>query len=157
MNTFVNKFEFRKSAGQDLPRVMEIWRKAVDATHDFLDPADRVAIETELLAFLPQVSLLLALDAAGMPQGFMFLHEGHLEALFIEPGHHGRGMGKAFVQQAVAAYPDLTVDVNEQNPQALAFYEHVGFVPIGRSTHDGQGRPYPLIHLRYRGVCAASQ
>lgn len=127
---------------------MDVWRAAVDATHDFLTPSDRDAIEAELLGFFPQVSLLLAVDSADTPLGFMFLHDGHLEALFIAPAHHGKGIGKALIHNVLAAYPNLTVDVNEQNSKALAFYEHLGFERIGRSALDGQGRPYPLIHLR---------
>ncbi|XQZ35107.1 acetyltransferase [Paracoccus yeei] len=141
---------FRPSTDQDLPRVMEIWRRAVDATHHFLAPLDKSAIEAEIMEFFPQVCLQLAVDAAGTPQGFMFLHDSHLEALFIDPDQRGTGIGKAFIHRAVAAHPNLTTDVNEQNPEALAFYEHVGFVRTGRSSHDGQGRPYPLIHLRYQ-------
>ncbi len=40
------------------------------------------------------------------------------------------------------------VDVNEQNTQALDFYLRRGFHVVGRSPLDGQGRPYPLLHLR---------
>jgi putative acetyltransferase len=142
--------EFRMSTSQDMPRVLDIWRRAVDATHDFLAPADRAAIDAEVPTFLPQVSLLLAVDASGVPQGFMFLHEGHLEALFIDPNHHGQGLGKALIERALVEHPNLTTDVNEQNPRALGFYERVGFERTGRSALDGQGRAYPLIHLRYR-------
>ncbi|MBN9334340.1 acetyltransferase [Devosia sp.] len=142
--------EIRMSTSQDMPRVLDIWRRAVDATHDFLAPADRAAIEAEVSTFLPQVSLLLAVDASGVPQGFMFLHEGHLEALFIDPDHHGQGIGKALIERALVEHPNLTTDVNEQNPRALGFYERVGFERTGRSALDGQGRAYPLIHLRYR-------
>ena len=39
------------------------------------------------------------------------------------------------------------VDVNEQNPQALAFYKRQGFRIVGRSAQDGQGMPYPLLHM----------
>jgi putative acetyltransferase len=42
----------------------------------------------------------------------------------------------------------LTVDVNEQNPAAVGFYERLGFVVVGRSPRDGSGRPFPLLHLR---------
>ncbi|MNS66041.1 putative N-acetyltransferase YjaB [compost metagenome] len=141
---------FRPSIASDLPRVMDIWRAAVDATHDFLDPGDRDAIEAELLEFFPQVSLLLAVNSSDAPLGFMFLHDGHLEALFVAPDHHGKGIGKALIRNVLAAHPNLTVDVNEQNPKALGFYEHLDFERIGRSAQDGQGRPYPLIHLRRR-------
>jgi putative acetyltransferase len=129
---------------------MDIWRAAVNATHDFLAPSDRDAIEAELLEFFPQVSLLLAVDSSDAPLGFMFLHDGHLEALFVDPDHHGKGIGKALIRNVLAAHPNLTVDVNEQNPKALRFYEHLGFERIGRSALDGQGRPYPLIHLQHR-------
>jgi putative acetyltransferase len=42
----------------------------------------------------------------------------------------------------------LTVDVNEQNTYAAAWYLRRGFVTIGRSETDADGRPYPLLHLR---------
>lgn len=140
--------DFRPSTPSDLPRVMDIWRAAVDATHDFLAPSDRAAIEAEVLEFFPQVSLLLAVDNSDAPLGFMFLHDGHLEALFVDPDHHGKGIGKALIRNALTAHPNLTVDVNEQNPKALGFYEHLGFERVGRSALDGQGRAYALIHLR---------
>ncbi|WP_312944384.1 acetyltransferase [Agrobacterium sp.] len=143
---------FRLSTKDDLPRIMDIWRRAVDATHDFLAPDDRDAIEAELVTFFPQISLLLAVDDNDTPLGFMFLHDGHMEALFIDPNQHRKGIGKALIQRAVTEHPALTTDVNEQNHKALGFYEHQGFERTGRSTHDGQGRPYPLIHLRYKAA-----
>jgi len=143
---------FRLSTKDDLPRIMDIWRRAVDATHDFLAPDDRDAIQAELVTFFPQISLLLAVDDNDTPLGFMFLHDGHMEALFIDPDQHGKGISKALIQRAVAEHPALTTDVNEQNHKALGFYEHQGFERTGRSTHDGQGRPYPLIHLRYKAA-----
>ena len=44
----------------------------------------------------------------------------------------------------------MTTDVNEQNERAVGFYERMGFVRTGHSPRDGQGRPYPLIHLAHR-------
>jgi putative acetyltransferase len=40
------------------------------------------------------------------------------------------------------------VDVNEQNPQGVGFYRHMGFEQVGRSELDGQGNPFPLLHMR---------
>jgi putative acetyltransferase len=140
----------RPSTSRDTARILEIWRKAVDATHDFLHPADRMTIGEEVATFLPEAPLTLAVDASDQPLGFMFLHEGHMEALFIDPDHHGKGIGKALVQAALASHPTLTTDVNEQNAQAMGFYRRLGFEPMGRSDLDGQGRPYPLVHLGFR-------
>ncbi|MBO9706754.1 MAG: acetyltransferase [Caulobacter sp.] len=139
----------RPSRPQDGPRVVEIWRDAVDATHDFLTPEDRLAIEAEVRDFLPAAPLWLAVDEADRPVAFMFLHEGHMEALFVDPARRGGGVGRALVAHALALHPTMTTDVNEQNAQAVGFYERLGFKPTGRSDLDGQGRPYPLVHLRF--------
>ncbi len=140
----------RTSTPSDAARVLEIWRSAVDATHHFLRPEDRLAIEAEVVAFLPSAPLELAVNKAGEAIGFMLLNEHHMEALFIDANHRGSGVGRYLVEEALRRHPNLTIDVNEQNSQAIGFYERMGFEHDGRSALDGQGRPYPLIHLRYR-------
>ncbi|WP_233968981.1 acetyltransferase [Pectobacterium polaris] len=142
--------KIRSSTKQDIPHILEIWCKAVDATYYFLAVKDRSAIEKELAVFFPTVELTLACESTGQPIGFMYLHDGHMEALFIDPDYHGQGVGKALVHTALSQYSRLTTDVNEQNAQAMEFYEHIGFERVGRSEFDSQGRPYPLIHLRFR-------
>ncbi|MBB3227243.1 putative acetyltransferase [Luteibacter sp. Sphag1AF] len=141
----------RLSTPADGPRVMDIWRSAVDATHDFLSSDDRREIEREVEHFLPTAPLWLAVDGNDRAIGFMFLHEGHMEALFIDASQRGTGTGRALLNHALAMHPGLTTDVNEQNAQAVGFYERMGFQRTGRSASDSQGRPYPLIHLRHGG------
>jgi len=139
----------RSSTSADGERILQIWRDAVDATHDFLTAVDRIAIEEEVKGFLPAAPLWLAVDAADRPIGFMLLDGTSIEALFIDPAHRAAGIGRALVEHALARHPTLTTEVNEQNAQAVGFYECMGFVPTGRSARDGQGRAYPLIHLRF--------
>jgi putative acetyltransferase len=79
----------------------------------------------------------------------MLLCDGRMEALFVDPDFRGSGIGRTLVEEAVRRYPDLSTDVNERNLQAIGFYQRLGFERRGRSAADGQGRPYPLIHLRY--------
>lgn len=141
----------RRSGASDFVPVMDIWRRAVDATHDFLSAADRSAIEEEVSVFFRQASLLLAVDCADRPVGLMLLSGGHMEALFVDPGHHGQGIGRALVGLAMERHPRLTTDVNEQNVRAVKFYERLGFQRVGRSARDGQGRDYPLLHLEVAG------
>jgi putative acetyltransferase len=137
----------RPSTPADGQRVLEIWRNAVDATHDFLAQNDRKDIEKEVTAFLPTAPLWLAVDDNDHALGFMLISDGHMEALFIDPANRGTGIGRMLVEHALHLHPALTTDVNEQNNQAIAFYERMGFQRTGRSGIDGQGRPYPLIHL----------
>ena len=141
--------KLRPSRPEDGQRVVEIWRAAVDATHDFLSAEDKAAIHVEVRGFLPSAPLMLAVDDRDRPLGFMLIDNGHMQALFIDPEHRGAGIGAILIDYALAVHPVLTTDVNEQNQQAVGFYEHMGFERAGWSATDGQGRPYPLIHLRF--------
>ncbi|CAM2177069.1 peptidyl-lysine N-acetyltransferase YjaB [Burkholderia cepacia] len=146
----------RKSTEADGARVLDIWRNAVDATHHFLSDDDRRAIESEVVGFLPGAPLDLAIDEADHAIGFMLLDGSHMEALFVDPAHHRAGIGRLLVEDALTRHPDLSTDVNEQNESAARFYERLGFERCGRSALDGQGRPYPLIHLRRRAAPPSS-
>lgn len=70
-----------------------------------------------------------------------------VEALFIVPSHHGRGGGRRLLAHARALKGPLRLDVNEHNPAALGFYQALGFAGVGRSPLDGEGRPFPLLHM----------
>ncbi len=151
----------RPSRATDGDALVDLWRRAVDATHDFLSAADRQAIDAEVAGFLPQAPLVVAVDDQDQPQGFMLIDGSHMEALFIDPDVRGTGIGRQFVRgtgigrqlllHALALHPQLSTDVNAQNAQAVGFYRRMGFTETGRSPLDSQGRPYPLIHLRHQG------
>ena len=91
--------------------------------------------------------LTVAYDG-GAPCGFAGSQDGKLEMLFVAPEVRGRGVGRALLAHAVEHARVRTLDVNEQNPQAVGFYEHEGFVVAGRSPVDDAGRPFPLLHMR---------
>ena len=146
------------AASPDYDVLTDIWEAAVRATHDFLTDDD-IAYFRPLVReqYLPQAELVLAEDETGV-FGFMGLvppdPEKGLPAgvsmLFIRPDRQGKGAGKALLHFAGVKYGPLIVDVNEQNPGARAFYEKCGFSLIGRSETDGEGKPFPLLHL-FRG------
>jgi len=69
--------------------------------------------------------------------------------LFISPDAQGHGIGSALCQYAIEYLGATKVDVNEQNPRAREFYEKMGFSFVNRSELDGQGKPYPILHLKY--------
>ena len=49
---------------------------------------------------------------------------------------------------AVKDYAVNALTVNEQNPQAVGFYEHMGFRVCKRSDVDAQGDPYPVLYMQ---------
>jgi putative acetyltransferase len=132
-----------------VPILLEVWRRSVDATHDFLSGEDRVAIDRIVAEdYLPGAELLVAVDSDDVPVGFLGGTASEIESLFVDPSVHGRGVGRLLIDSLVKGRDrELRVDVNEQNRGALAFYERLGFRVTGRSPNDGEGRPYPLLHL----------
>ena len=146
----------RPGTPADVPRALEIWRAAVDATHTFLTPEHRAEIDVLVAEhFLPSAALILAEDDARIVQGFLVMAGDMIDALFVDPAVHGRGFGTALLTRALEIAPEATVDASEQATNALPFYEARGFVRTGRSETDPDGRPYPLVHLRYSSAGAA--
>lgn len=131
----------------DYPELVGIWRSAVRATHDFLDESDFQRIEGNLAsAYFPAVTLTVA-ERDGRPVGFAGTADGNLEMLFVSDGVRGSGIGSLLLAETIAKDGVITVDVNEQNSGAHGFYLSRGFTQIGRSELDGDGRPYPILHL----------
>ena len=138
----------RRGTPADVPRALEIWRSAVDATHGFLSPADRADIDVMVAEqFLPNAALWLAQNDDGLVVRFLVMDGNEIDALFVDPDFHGRGFGSRLLDHALALAPHATVDASEQATNALPFYLSRGFRVVGRSETDPQGRPYPLIHL----------
>lgn len=142
------ELRIRDAVGVDeYPRLVGIWRSAVNATHAFLAEADRAEIEARLpTEYLPHVRLVVA-EINGDPVGFAGTSAGKLEMLFVDAVQRGRGVGSALLSRVVDEHGVKSLDVNEQNAQAVAFYSRNGFVVVGRSELDDAGRPYPLLHM----------
>ena len=138
----------RLSKETDIPDLLVIWREAVRATHTFLRERDIAFYEEQVRDhYLPSCPFWVAVDAQDRAQGFMGMTGPKIDALFIHPSCHGRGLGRALVAHAAAHEPMLRVDVNEQNEGAVAFYRKLGFIQKGRSELDSSGNPFPIIHM----------
>jgi putative acetyltransferase len=132
----------------DYLKLIEIWESSVRATHDFLVEEDLQALKPLILEqYFDAVELRCAKNTQGEIQGFCGVHDGNIEMLFISPDARGKGIGTMLSANAIQELGASKVDVNEQNEQALGFYLHIGFKVIGRSPIDGQGKPYPLLHM----------
>lgn len=122
----------------------EHWERSVRATHDFLSEAEINKIKLYVPdAFRHVSSLTVAKDEAGTLLGFIGTADKRIEMLFVEPN-----CGKKLLMHAVETEKTNEVTVNEQNPQAVGFYEHMGFKTYKRSDLDEQGNAYPLLYMR---------
>ena len=130
--------------------LLTVWEASVRATHDFLPESHIQKLKPLILEFyFDAVSLHCCKDSEGCILGFSGVAEGNLEMLFISPTAMGLGLGRELLQHAIDKQDVTKVDVNEQNPKATAFYQHMGFKVIDRSELDGQGEPFPLLHMRF--------
>ena len=133
----------------DYPEVVEVWEASVRATHGFLTEADIQYFKPLILnEYLHAVELSCIKNETGRILGFMGVHGNGLEMLFIHPDVRGNGIGKHLARHAIQNLNVQKVDVNEQNPEALGFYQHMGFEVINRSELDGLGKPFPILHLQ---------
>ncbi|MCA8863711.1 acetyltransferase [Vreelandella titanicae] len=129
-------------------KLLEIWEASVRATHDFLAEEDLQELKPLILEqYFNAVDLRCAKNGHGEIQGFCGVHDGNIEMLFIAPDARGKGVGAMLAANAIDEQGASKVDVNEQNVQALGFYQYIGFKVTGRSPVDGQGKAYPLLHM----------
>ena len=126
----------------------QVWERSVRATHGFLSEDDIAGLRPEVAAGLAAVGRLAVAWQDGVAVGFAGAQDSHLEMLFVDDAARGDGVGGALLAHAVMRWGVRTLDVNEQNPQARDFYEHMGFQVFERSELDEQGNPYPILYMR---------
>lgn len=129
--------------------IVDLWEASVRATHTFL-PEEDIQYFKPLIRdqYLDAVDLRSAKNASGEILGFLGVADGKIEMLFIAPDRFGQGIGRQLLDYAIREMGATLVDVNEQNPQAIGFYEHCGFRVFKRSPLDGLGKPYPILHMQ---------
>lgn len=136
----------------DYSRALEVWETSVRATHDFLTEEDIQSLKLLVHEHcLTRMSLFCIRDETEAVIGFVGVEAPKVEALFIHPRWRGKGVGRKLMEFAIKELNAELVDVNEQNQQAIDFYQHLGFEVAHRSELDGFGNPFPLLHLKLPG------
>ena len=140
-------YEVQDRSPSLLDVLLEIWEQSVRATHLFLSDAEVNAIRAYVPQALKSVEHLIAAETE-KPIAFMGVQNGRLEMLFLAPEERGKGIGKQMLQYGIENYGTAELTVNEQNPQAVGFYAHMGFEAYKRTEFDEEGHPYPLLYMK---------
>lgn len=142
-------YEVSQREPQLIHQFTAIWEDSVRATHLFLSEAEIQTIKAYVPQALTGVShLLVAERAPGQPVAFMGIEGPRLEMLFLSPAERGAGLGRQLLEYGIRHYHLQELTVNEQNPQAVGFYQHMGFETYRRTDCDEQGGPYPLLYMK---------
>lgn len=142
-----------KALQENFEELADLWESSARASHFFLNDKDITLLKKDILnLYFPSSSLSLYIyrDQSERISGFIGVAEDKVEMLFIAPECFGKGIGKILLSHATQEMGARKVDVNEDNPNALAFYLRMGFEITGRSPQDGQGRDYPLLHMQLK-------
>ncbi|WP_025765231.1 GNAT family N-acetyltransferase [Dyadobacter tibetensis] len=139
----IEKFTDRYREG-----ILQVWEESVLATHNFLKTADFHAIKEFHHDFNFQDLDVYCLVQDDCVLGFIGVAERKIEMLFLRPDYIGQGLGSKLLNFALYELKADKVDVNEQNSNAVAFYQHHGFRPYERTEKDDQGLDYPLLRMK---------
>ena len=142
-------YEVTQREPQLICQLTTIWEDSMRATRLFLSEAEIQKIKAYVPHALTGVShLLVAEKMPGQPVAFMGIEGPRLEMLFLSPAERGAGLGRQLLEYGIRHYHLQELTVNEQNPQAVGFYQHMGFETYRRTDCDEQGGPYPLLYMK---------
>lgn len=147
--------QLRQIGKEELSKVKEIAHQTWPSTFGAILSAEQIAYMLNWMYDLPLLesqveeghTFLLA-EEQGTAIGFagfeLFYKEGmkaKLHKLYLLPSSHGKGTGKALLQEVAnraraAGQQSLTLNVNKDNQKAIDFYGSQGFVETYKEVID---------------------
>lgn len=141
--------EVNKRTESLINELLEVWEDSVKATHTFLSNKEIENIKEYVPQALKSIVHLIIIENENhKPIAFMGIENNKLEMLFIKNSERGKGLGKQLLTYGIENYNVNELAVNEQNPAAKGFYEHMGFRVYQRNELDDQGNPYPVLYMK---------
>jgi putative acetyltransferase len=126
-----------------------LWEKSVSVSHSFLSQQDIQRLRPTVKECILQAAGLYAYKSdSNEIVAFMAIEQDKVIMLFVAPKYMGQGIGKKLMQFALSNLKIQYVDVNEQNPRAISFYEGLGMRAYQRSEYDEYNNHFPILHLK---------
>lgn len=141
-------FTLRDIEERDREALLDLWVAAWAETMPAIDFEERRQgfqahlARLELLGFVTRCAT--GPRGEGRMLGFIVLspERGHLDQIVVDLQHWGKGVGAALIGEAKRLSPrGLWLDVNEDNPRAISFYEKHGFCRLRAGRNPGSGLP----------------
>ena len=136
--------EIRPYRESDEPAVVALWREVLADPAPWNDPAAdlrrKLTVRRDWLFVATWDAAVVGTAMAGYDG-----HRGWVYRVAVAPGHRRRGVGTALLRRVEAALvaagcPKVNLQVRAANPEAIAFYESLGFRIEDRIS---LGKPLP--------------
>lgn len=142
------RFNIAPFTPADLPAVSDLWVATwAKAMPDIDFEARRPWFHGHLEALQAGGAQVLVAragaDMGGSVAGFVAIHPGtrYLDQLAVGPEFWGSGAATALMAAARERSPEgIDLDVNQDNPRAVAFYQRYGFHIAAAATNPTSGR-----------------
>lgn len=134
MNTRIRQY-----LHSDLNELLSAWENASKIAHRFLNE-DFLAQERKNIPeiYLPNADTWVV-EVNNHVVGFIALIGNEVGAIFLQPEHQGKKIGRLMMDKAQALHGDLEVDVFEKNSIGRHFYNQYGFKRIEMKIHEQTG------------------
>jgi len=131
----------------DLEPMLDVWQAANAVAHPFMDDAF-VAQERRNIpeVYMPHADTWI-FDDDGTVRGFLALIGNEVGAIFVDPAHHGAGIGRALMDHARTLHEVLEVEVFEVNAIGRRFYDRYGFTLLEKKHHEPTDQPVLRLQL----------
>ena len=140
--------EVKERTNNLINQSVNIWEDSVNATHIFLSKAEIKNIKQYVPKLLQEVPHLIVVKSGNELMAFMGLNNQKIEMLFVKNKMRNQGIGKSLINYGIKTFQINEVTVNEDNNQAVSFYEHLGFKVFKKTNLDEQGNPYPILYMK---------
>jgi putative acetyltransferase len=140
-------FAVRQYKDSDLGGVLSAWENASRIAHPFLSEEFQALVRKDIPdLYMPNADTWVV-ETDKQVIGFIALIGNEVGAIFLQPEHQGKKLGKSMMDKAQELHGDLEVEVFKKNSIGRAFYEQYGFRLIEEKIHEQTGEP--LFRLKF--------
>ena len=137
----------RQYKDSDLDDVLSSWENSSRVAHPFLKE-DFLVQERKNIPdmYLPNADTWV-IDIEKKVVGFIALIGNEVGAIFLQPDHQGKKLGKLMMDKAQKLHGDLEVEVFKKNSIGRNFYAKYGFKLIEEKIHEPTGEQ--ILRLKF--------